>query len=178
LFDAEQEREVKDLKHRLSLNPLPQEAQPLYDGYADAIRQSVGEAIANGWYWQEMEMDGRPTWRGIGKSGTYVIWDTNVVRTAYFKDYGARSKPVGKERPLPRKRQSPRKAKPFKEVGGPEDTPASRFELFVNCWDSVRSEYERACIQRRRIPGTSPMEHWRNKRFRFHGEDFQEWLAL
>jgi hypothetical protein len=82
LFDAEQTREVNHLARRLFENPLPPEAQPLYDGYADSIRQSVRDSIANGWYWQEMGMDGRPTWQGIGKSGIYVIWDQHVVRTA------------------------------------------------------------------------------------------------
>ena len=177
LFDAEQTREVNHLARQLFSNPLPAEAQSLYDGYADAIGQAVRDAIANGWYWQEMGMDGRPTWQGIGKSGILAVWDVNVVRTAYFKGYGARSRPVGKERPLPRKGQSPRKATPFiKDAGASEDTPAARFELFVNCWDSVRSEYDRACLERRRIPGASPMDRWRNKRFRL--QDFQEWLAL
>ena len=177
LFDAEQTREVNQLARRLFSNLLPAETQPLYDGYADAIRQAVRDTVANGWYWQERGIDGRPIWQGIGKSGILVIWDENVVRTAYFKGYGARSKPVGKERPLPRKGQSSHKSKPLiKAVGALEDTLAARFELFVNCWDSVRWEYERACRQQRRVPGASPMDRWRNKRFGL--QDFQAWLAL
>ncbi len=85
LFDAEQTREVNHLARRLSSNPLPAEAQSLYDGYADAIRQAVRDAIANGWYWQELEPSGPPTWHGIGKSGILAVWDVNVIRTAFFK---------------------------------------------------------------------------------------------
>ena len=106
------------------LQPASPKAQSLYDGYADAIRQAVRDAIANGWYWQEFEPSGPPTWHGIGKSGILAVWDVNVIRTAFFKlDDGDSSKRRAKEGrrhqgPLPRKGVTSNKL-----VGVPEDTP-------------------------------------------------------
>jgi hypothetical protein len=174
LFDAQQTREVNQLARRLLSSPLPQEAQPLYDGYADAIRGAIRDAVAKGWYWQEIEVSGPPTWHGVGKSGVYVVWDQNVVRTAFFKlDDGDSSNRRGKEGrrnqgPLPRKRSTSNKL-----VGIPEDTPLARFQIFEKSWDTVRLAYGRACLQQRRIAESGQMDRWRNRTI-----PFQEWIAL
>jgi hypothetical protein len=179
VFDPDQSREVNRLARRLFSNPLPDEAQLLYDGYADAIRHAARDAIANGWFWQELEPGGSPTWHAIGKSGLYVIWDENVVRTAFFKMGGGNgSKSRGKEKsgnqgPLPRKRQTREKAIAFGLGLVLEDTPQARFLVFGTSWHVVRLAYGRACLQQRRVPGTGQMDHWRNKQL-----TFKEWLGL
>ena len=179
LFDPGQPRDANRLARRLFSTSLPAEAQLLYDGYAGAIRDAARDAVARGWYWQELGVEGTPTWHAVGKSGLYVIWDKYVVRTAFFmmerrKPTKSRERGEPENRgPLPRKRQ-PGGKKIGVDLGlVPEDTPVARFEIFEKCWDNVRLAYGRACLQQRPIVGAGGMDHWRNRYV-----PFQEWLAL
>lgn len=61
-------------------------AQALYDGYTDVIAHAMNDAIRQGWYWAEEEEDG-PCWRGLGMSGTYVIWRERSITTAMLLGY-------------------------------------------------------------------------------------------
>lgn len=179
VFNAEDRREVNHLARQLGSDPLPQEAQRLYDGYADAIGEAVRDAIARGWFWQEQAVDGSMIWHGVGKSGLYAIWDVNVIRTGYFDLADVQGPKLRKNQerreqgPLPRRRPARERAKGHELAGIPEDTSIARFEIFEKCWHNVRLAYGRACLQERRIVGIGRMDHWRNRSVLF-----QEWLAL
>jgi len=71
-----------------SNHPPIDAAQSLYDGYAEVIVQAMGDAIRQGWFWAEEEPEG-PCWRGMGTSGTYVIWRQQTVRSGMLLGYTA-----------------------------------------------------------------------------------------
>ena len=51
------------------------ELQLLYDSYVEAIRRTIAEALAEGWYWLQESPGNITTWCGLGMSGIYVISD-------------------------------------------------------------------------------------------------------
>jgi hypothetical protein len=166
LFDPEN---VNRLARGLSVEPLPTEAQILYDGYCGAITESFQDAILEGWYWAEKQPSGLTTWHTIGRNGVYVVMDERVVRTAHLRAFsrppdraGGRQ---GAKHPLPwapGRRFETRRGQPGSI---PEDTPLARYNLFLKSWDElVISVFGDACLHKRAVPGIGRMQFWRNCR--------------
>ncbi len=168
--------DVNRLARQLSAEPLPESAQELYDGYSEAIRKAVGDAIRLGWHWAERRPDGDLTWHAFGCTGLYVVGDERVVRTAYIRAQSAgrpdrREKGRGTRHPLPRSSPGDRRAKKVGFTSVPADTPQNRYQLFKASWDDlVRSAFGDACLHRRVIPGAGRMADWRNRRM-----DYMVW---
>jgi hypothetical protein len=136
-----------------SARPPARAAQELYDGYASVIVQAMSEAIQQGWFWAENEADG-PSWRGLGTSGTYVIWRQHAIRTAMLIGYTAPPGPTEKSaerktNPLPRQNAWKYRGAHlrhedahFPPVGG--DPLAVRYHVFKKGAVRVRREYKHA----------------------------------
>jgi hypothetical protein len=130
-------------------------AQALYDGYGAVIVRSMNEAIRQGWYWAEQEEEG-PVWRGLGMTGTYVIWREKMVHTAMLLGYTAPpadTEPHRRTNPLPRQRSwryrdlRIRRDREHYPVLEQSDTQHLQYHVFKKGAVRVRREYKDSLLK-------------------------------
>jgi hypothetical protein len=142
-----------------SESPPLEAAQSLYDGYARIVEETVHEALALGWYWEESGTEG-PTWRGLSLSGVYVIWQRHAVRTAMLLGYAAPPRPGDELHgpratdPLPRQNSWIYRGASIhhtQERFPPlsQDLPRQLYHLFKKGAVRIRREYRAACHDRK-----------------------------
>jgi hypothetical protein len=137
--------------------------QELYNQYADTTQLALGQAIAQGWFWEEEDPRGKREWHGFGKCGIYVIWEQTVVRTSMLKAFAAPppelelSEEERKHNPLPRQNTWKRSSADVRENEDPYPrVPADNvcYFLFLRCRRSLKRAYRNAVREsERRVDG-------------------------
>ncbi|MHB1426686.1 MAG: hypothetical protein ACYC3I_26305, partial [Gemmataceae bacterium] len=139
--------------------------QELYDPYADATQLALGQAIVQGWFWEEEDPRGKREWHGFGKCGIYVIWEQTVVRTSMLKAFAAPAPPPElepsaeerKHNPLPRQNTWKRSNADVREdEGSYPRVPVENvcYFLFFRSRRSLKREYRNAIREtERRVDG-------------------------
>jgi len=163
--DVEDDDSLYRFAKSLWRGQVPAEAvQALYDGYARVIAEALRDALALGWYWCEQEEHGA-YWRGLGLSGTYVIWRAEAVRTAMLIGYAAprdgRELPLERRRgnPLPRQHTWVYRGARLRHEHTHYPPPRSlrsntaRYDLFKRCAVRARREFKAACLTGQVIVG-------------------------
>jgi hypothetical protein len=164
-----------------SPRPPAEAVQELYDGYASVIVEAMSDAIHQGWFWAQDEPDG-PCWRGLGISGTYVIWREHAIRTAMLLGYTAppalMEPDERKTNPLPRQHAWKYRGAQirhdhtwFPPVQG--DSLSVRYHVFKKGAVRVRREYKHAWESGKVVGGGSFLGSL------LHGvPDFDTWQRL
>jgi hypothetical protein len=117
------------------------EAVALCDKYLGALRQAIDDALRLGFWWEHCQGRYRE-WFGLGLSGVYVIWDSDVIKTGYLpanSRYPPAEPPTPRTvNPLPRRNPAERLRPP------PPDAPRRGYELFKIGLEIVSRLYEEA----------------------------------
>jgi hypothetical protein len=143
--------------------------QVLLGLYVDALLLAIDDALRLGFWWEQRDGKYRE-WHGLGLDGTFIIWDTKVIKTGFlFRN--VRWPPPGQPRPrlavpLPRRNLAERLPAPK------PNTMRQRYELFRTSHYCVSKEYGAAYDNIRQAGGDIFVDPLKTPRF----NRWQQWL--